>query len=97
MLTRRNCISLNKIIGGKLQEKLQPDEEKAEVLQWSSTIEYLVMNKVLPSWKSYLLKKMNAELNSECKESSKLRSDAIWKKILRDSRKFYRILFNEFI
>ena len=49
----------------------------------------LIQNYVIPKWKHYLKIKSERHVESEIKA----RADTIWKKILRDVREFYRILF----
>ena len=54
-----------------------------------SNIYDLINDYVIPKWKIYLKAKSERHINSDIKP----RSDTIWKKILRDVREFYRILF----
>jgi hypothetical protein len=49
----------------------------------------LIKNYVLPAWKWYL--KVKSEMDGPL--DSVPRSDTVWKKILRDVREFFRILF----
>lgn len=57
---------------------------------WSN-IKELIENEAIPKWVEYLKKKMKSK---EDKESHAVpREDTIWKKIFRDCREFYRILF----
>lgn len=50
----------------------------------------LIFKYVIPKWQKYLeMKSQRAHKNV----SAKPRADTIWKKIIRDLREFYRILF----
>eukprot|EP00345_Euplotes_harpa_P004508 CAMPEP_0168332646 /NCGR_PEP_ID=MMETSP0213-20121227/9088_1 /TAXON_ID=151035 /ORGANISM="Euplotes harpa, Strain FSP1.4" /LENGTH=324 /DNA_ID=CAMNT_0008336723 /DNA_START=263 /DNA_END=1238 /DNA_ORIENTATION=- len=56
-----------------------------------ANIRELIEQEVVPQWTKYLKKKM---LNNEDKETGITpRDDTIWKKIFRDLREFFRILF----
>ena len=50
----------------------------------------LIKNHILPQWKRYLALKCE-----KTNENYRFRSDTIWKKIIRDVREFYRILFRK--
>lgn len=50
----------------------------------------LIQRHVIPKWQKYLLQKFN---KGDSGNVSDPRPDTIWKKILRDVREFYRILF----
>ena len=63
---------------------------------WSDSINDLVNTKVIPEWVSILQQKKVQEFINNVDTSTKQRCDAVWKKILRDARKFYRLLFNHF-
>jgi hypothetical protein len=59
----------------------------------SGTLRNLIEAQVVPKWTDYLRKKMES---NEAKESGVIpRDDTIWKKIFRDLREFYRILFKQ--
>ena len=51
----------------------------------------LIHNYVIPKWKEYLQFKSERGMTS----TNKARPDTLWKKILRDVREFYRILFRK--
>lgn len=53
-------------------------------------MEQLLSDIVIPEWQQYLVDKKDKENSSKGKV---IRSDAVWKKIMRDCREFYRILF----
>lgn len=72
-------------------------KSQQKALVWSDNIEELVQSKALSKWTDYLEEKKQLELVAVSKCRPKVRSDAIWKKVLRDSRKFYRILFNYYL
>jgi len=55
----------------------------------ASNMHELIHDYVLPKWKIYLKEKAERRVA----KSLLPRSDTIWKKILRDLREFYRLLF----
>lgn len=55
----------------------------------ASTMDELIKHSVLPKWKEYLRYKSERGVAN----TPKARSDTIWKKMLRDVREFFRILF----
>lgn len=63
-------------------------------LNWSEDIERIITEKVMPEWIDILQQKKQQELFNNVSSATKQRVDAVWKKILRDARKFYRLLFN---
>ena len=62
---------------------------KRNIIAKASNIYDLINENVIPKWKYYLKSKSERHVDSEIKP----RADTIWKKILRDVREFYRILF----
>lgn len=50
----------------------------------------LIHKFVVPEWEAYLVDKKSKE---DFSKNITIRSDAVWKKILRDCREFFRILF----
>eukprot|EP00345_Euplotes_harpa_P002840 CAMPEP_0168317700 /NCGR_PEP_ID=MMETSP0213-20121227/49_1 /TAXON_ID=151035 /ORGANISM="Euplotes harpa, Strain FSP1.4" /LENGTH=207 /DNA_ID=CAMNT_0008318645 /DNA_START=2814 /DNA_END=3437 /DNA_ORIENTATION=+ len=67
------------------------------MLKWTQEVQSLIDCEVLDKWQATLVSKGDGEGLPENKKFSKNRSDAIWKKILRDARKFYRVLIGVFI
>jgi hypothetical protein len=53
------------------------------------SIAELIQERVVPKWKDYLRYKSERGVSN----TPKARSDTIWKKMLRDVREFFRILF----
>ena len=68
--------------------------EDCDQLEWSNEITDIIDNKVIPEWTTILQQKKVQELLNNVNTSTKQRLDAVWKKILRDARKFYRLLFH---
>ena len=62
---------------------------KRNIIAKASNMYDLINENVIPKWKYYLKSKSERHVDSEIKP----RADTIWKKILRDVREFYRILF----
>ena len=58
--------------------------------QESLSIHEIIENKVIPKWREYIISKTNRKTASL---STKPRIDTFKKKILRDVREFFRILF----
>ncbi|CAI2374145.1 unnamed protein product [Moneuplotes crassus] len=64
--------------------------KRTSVTSKASSIVQLIEEIIIPEWQSYLIEKRDKENVSKhfC-----LRSDAVWKKLFRDCREFFRILF----
>jgi magnesium-transporting ATPase (P-type) len=62
---------------------------KRNKISEASTMNELIQHSVLPKWKEYLRYKSERGVAN----TPKARSDTIWKKMLRDVREFFRILF----
>lgn len=87
-----NHISLNRSLdqGSESGPKTTKGRKRKEYSQFDNLRE-LIEKDALPQWVKYLKKKMK---NNEDKETGVTpRDDTIWKKIFRDLREFYRILF----
>ena len=56
----------------------------------ATSLKQLLGEIVIPEWQTYLLDKQEKE---NAKKICPIRSDAVWKKVMRDCREFYRILF----
>ena len=72
-------------------------QDNDEVLNWNGNIETIIAEKALPEWVSILQQKKLQELFNNVSTSTKQRCDAVWKKILRDARKFYRLLYSYYL
>lgn len=97
--TGRSYQISNKLVHGKEEEKGEnyknsDEDSEVELLNWSPEIEVLADTKALNRWIVYLAEKKQAEINISKNSKGKFRTDALWKKILRDARKFYRTLLN---
>ena len=64
--------------------------KRTNVVRKAKNLKELMTNLVIPEWEEYLIEKRDKENASKKKL---VRSDAVWKKIMRDCREFYRILF----
>lgn len=64
--------------------------KRANVVKKATSLQHLISDIVVPEWEEYLIDKRDKE-NSY--KNVGIRSDAVWKKIMRDCREFYRILF----
>ena len=73
---------------------LEDQDILLETLSWSEEIKEIIEKKVIPEWTTILQQKKVQELLNNVNTSTKQRLDAVWKKILRDARKFYRLLFH---
>ncbi|CAI2370529.1 unnamed protein product [Moneuplotes crassus] len=79
------------------QERVNPDgsvkkkkgRKRTNVLKFTNLYE-LIHEHVIPRWKKYLSKK---SIKTDKNSDEQPRSDILWKKIIRDAREFYRILF----
>lgn len=64
--------------------------KRVTILNKANSIKDLINDIILPEWTDYLTEKRDKENNHK---NIGVRSDAVWKKIMRDCREFYRILF----
>jgi len=64
--------------------------KRSNIVKKATSFQQLISDIVIPEWESYLIEKRDKE---NTKKLSGIRSDAVWKKIMRDCREFYRILF----
>lgn len=64
--------------------------KRTNILKKATTIKELISELVFPEWQEYLVDKRNKENSSKY---TGVRSDAVWKKIMRDWREFFRIMF----
>lgn len=72
------------------KNKIMRGRKRANVMKKTKNLHQLIYDVVIPRWGDYLHEKKEKE------DSAKhfiIRSDAVWKKIMRDWREFYRILF----
>lgn len=83
-------------------DKLQPENSlsdglkpakgrKRNLINQADSIYELIYSYALPKWKEYLQFKSERGMTN----TNKARPDTLWKKILRDVREFYRILFRK--
>lgn len=80
-MTRNNEASLEKCIRGR---------KRANITTKVKNLQQLISDIVIPEWEEYLAEKRDKENSSR---SKLVRSDAVWKKVMRDCREFFRILF----
>ena len=64
--------------------------KRTNIVTKTSSLSKLLEDIVVPEWQNYLLEKKDKENNNK---SFGLRSDAVWKKLFRDWREFFRVLF----
>ena len=64
---------------------------KRNIVNNAENIHELILNDVIPKWKNYLQFKSERGYSI----APRARSDTLWKKILRDVREFFRILFRK--
>jgi len=64
--------------------------KRTNVVSKAPTLLKLIEDIVIPEWEAYLMEKKDKENSSK---NFGLRSDAVWKKLFRDCREFYRVLF----
>ncbi|CAI2386473.1 unnamed protein product [Moneuplotes crassus] len=69
--------------------KSRKGRKKKIVFDYTNLFE-LIHNHVIPRWRKYLTMK---SIKTDRNKRDKSRSDTIWKKVVRDVREFYRILF----
>ena len=72
------------------QKKCIRGRKRTNVVKKAKNLSELIEILVIPEWEEYLVEKRNKENMARNKQ---VRSDAVWKKIMRDWREFYRILF----
>lgn len=64
--------------------------KRTNIVTKTSSLTQLIEDIVVPEWKDYLIEKKDKENNNK---GFGLRSDAVWKKLFRDWREFFRVLF----
>ncbi|CAI2378390.1 unnamed protein product [Moneuplotes crassus] len=75
--------------GSHVMKKKSTKGRKRNPAHSASSIYELIYDSVLPKWEKCLTSKANRRAPN----TPKARSDTVWKKILRDVREFYRLLF----
>ena len=77
---------------GSFTDGLKPSKgRRRNVINQAESIYDLIYNYALPKWKKYLQFKSERGITN----TNKARPDTLWKKILRDVREFFRILFRK--
>lgn len=87
-------ITHKKVYKNKFANHLCLDKNKGRkrnLIHTASNIDELIRTTVIPKWREYLKFKSERGVST----SLKPRSDTVWKKILRDVREFFRILFRK--
>mmetsp|Transcript_20051 Transcript_20051/g.17740 ORF Transcript_20051/g.17740 Transcript_20051/m.17740 type:complete len:135 (+) Transcript_20051:228-632(+) len=81
----------NQFQSGILNKKkiLKSKGRKRIPVNYATNMDELIKMYVLPKWKEYLRVKAEGKVAN----TPKPRSDTVWKKMLRDVREFFRILF----
>ena len=73
-----------------LRNKSNRGRKRTNIVKKARNLRDLIDNTVVPEWQEYLNEKRDKE---DSVNNNMIRSDAVWKKIMRDWREFYRILF----
>ena len=77
-------------VGSNIDMVKSKGRKRKQRSNWNN-IKELIENEAIPKWVEYLRKKMKSKEDKESHAAP--REDTIWKKIFRDCREFYRILF----
>lgn len=72
------------------QKKCLRGRKRTNIVHKAGNLRQLIGDIVVPEWQDYLVDKRDKE---DSARNAMVRSDAVWKKLMRDCREFYRILF----